>query len=151
VRVAAAALIEGKLVVVLHRTGDQSYFLLPGGGVEVGESLGQALVREVREETGLTIEPGIPLLINDTIDPSGARHVVNLTFAADVVSGELTDRPEDSRVERVTLVDLGDIESLDLRPPLGPALVAALAAGTGAQARYLGPLWVDFSITGALP
>ncbi len=146
VRIAAAILLEGKLVVVTHRTGGQSYFLLPGGGVEAGESLSQALVREVREETGLTIEPGTPLLINDTIDPSGARHVVNLTFAATVVGGGLTTHPEDPRVERVALVDLGEVVSLDLRPPFGSALVQVLAAGPDAQARYLGPLWVDVSV-----
>jgi len=146
VRVAAAVLHEGRLIVVAHRRGDQSYFLLPGGGVEAGESLGQALVREVREETGLTVEPGIPLLINDTIDPSGARHVVNLTFAANVVGGELADRPEDPGIERVALVDLEELASLDLRPPFGPALVAALDAGADVQARYLGPLWADHAV-----
>lgn len=143
VRVAAAILLEGQLVVVAHRTGDQSYFLLPGGGVEAGESLFQALVREVREETGLTIEPGIPLLINDTIDPSGARHVVNLTFAADITGGNITDRPEDPRVESVALVELAQLPTLDLRPPFGPTLATALNAGPEARASYLGPLWTD--------
>jgi len=148
--VAAAVLLDDKLVVVEHRTGDQSYFLLPGGGVEAGESLGQALVREVREETGLVVEPGMPLLISDTIEPSGARHVINLTFAAHVVGGKLTDCPDDPRIERVALAELGEVESLDLRPPFASELVKALAAGTGAQARYLGRLWAEPQSAGQL-
>ena len=143
VRVAAVILLEDRLVLVVHRAGDQTYFLLPGGGVEAGESIGEALVREVREETGLLIEPGRPLLINDTLDPTGVRHVVNLTFTARVIGGELTTRPQDPRIERVELVPLVAVTSLDLRPPVGSDLVSILAAGGDAQARYLGPLWVD--------
>lgn len=42
--------------VLLQRRSDNGYWNLPGGGLELGESVAQACVREVREETGLEVE-----------------------------------------------------------------------------------------------
>jgi len=103
VRVAALLLLDGKVVLVRHRARGSTYHLLPGGGVGYRETLEQALVREVVEETGLRVEVGRPVIINDTIDPTGSRHVVNITFIATVVGGEITEAPQDPRVECVDL------------------------------------------------
>jgi ADP-ribose pyrophosphatase YjhB (NUDIX family) len=43
--------------ILLHRRNDNHLWGLPGGAVEVGESVSAAVVREVREETGLDVEP----------------------------------------------------------------------------------------------
>jgi 8-oxo-dGTP pyrophosphatase MutT (NUDIX family) len=53
--VAAVIFEEGR--VLLQRRDDTGRWGLPGGGVEPGESVRQALIREVREETGLEVEP----------------------------------------------------------------------------------------------
>jgi len=53
--VAAVIFAEGR--VLLQRRDDTGRWGLPGGGVEPGESVRQALIREVREETGLEVEP----------------------------------------------------------------------------------------------
>lgn len=140
VRVAAAILHEGKVVLVRHRSGESIYHLLPGGGVDYRETLAHALVREVEEETGLQIRLGAPLLINDTIDPLGPRHTVNITFLADVVGGEITESPEDPRVEAVELVVPARLSELDLRPPFAEELVHALSAGS-VSTEYLGSLF----------
>lgn len=139
-RVRVAALIEvgGRVVLVRHRRDDRVYHLLPGGGVAWGETLAEALVRELAEETGLTVEVGAPAILSDTIDPSGAKHVVNIVFRCSVTGGSLTRTPEDPRVEAVDLVAPSELHALDLRPPAAAAIAAALTGGPHAPAVYLG-------------
>lgn len=143
VRVAAVIVLDGRLVLVRHRHRDRTYHLLPGGGVEAGETLADALVREVREETGLDIGIGAPLFLSDTIDPLGARNVLNVVFVADVTGGEITDRPDDPRIEGVDLVAPDSLAGLDLRPPMARQLQDAIAAGFTGPTLYLGALWAD--------
>jgi 8-oxo-dGTP diphosphatase len=142
VRVAALVVLDGRVVLVRHRHGARTYHLLPGGGVEVGESLGDALIREVLEETGLEIRIIRPLFVNDSIDPGGSRHMVNITFLTQVIGGAVTERPMDRRVEAVELVDSATLGEIDLRPPIASQLIEALASIDAYQARYLGSVWV---------
>lgn len=137
IRVAALVVIDGDVVTVRHRKGDATYHLLPGGGVDWGESLEDALRREMAEETGLEIGSLRLLFVSDTIAPDGSRHVVNVTFAAEVTGGTLLEHAEDPRVEAVDLVSPAALTTLDLRPPIATEIVAALSQGDF-SARYLG-------------
>lgn len=142
VRVAALMVLDGRVVLVRHRAGASSYHLLPGGGVNYRETLEAAVLREVREETGLEATLGPLLFASDTIDPSGSRHVINLTFAANITGGQITDTPEDARVEAVDLVSPASLSDLDLRPPMAEALQDYLA-GRRIQSGYLGSLFSE--------
>lgn len=105
-----------------------------------GETLEEALRREVQEETGLLVRVGEPVLLSDTIAPNGRRHIVNITFACTIEGGAL-GTPEDPRVEAVDLFAPEQLGSLDLRPPMAEAVADVLARGEARCARYLGSLY----------
>lgn len=93
--VSAAIVRDGNVLVVRRaRTPALHLYTLPGGVVETGESLTEAVVREVREETALTVEPaglaGYREAIGRDAENQVERHFVILSFAARWRAGEVT-------------------------------------------------------------
>jgi 8-oxo-dGTP diphosphatase len=90
----SAAIIRGGKVLIVRRARPPAggLYTLPGGGVEVGETLIEAVVREVREETALAIEPVALAGYREAIARDGdgriERHFVILPFAARWIAGE---------------------------------------------------------------
>jgi ADP-ribose pyrophosphatase YjhB (NUDIX family) len=102
--VSAAIVREGKVLIVRRaRKPALGFYTLPGGVVEAGELLHEAIIREVREETGLAIEPvelvgHREVIVRDPEDRT-ERHFVILSFAARWLSGEtdLNEELDDAR------------------------------------------------------
>jgi ADP-ribose pyrophosphatase YjhB (NUDIX family) len=93
--VSAAIIRDGRVLIARRAKGASTgVFTLPGGVVEAGEALHEAVIREVREETGIAIEPVALAGQREFItrDESGrvSRHFVILCFACSWVSGEGT-------------------------------------------------------------
>ena len=94
VGVGAVILDQGRVVLVKRKSpplaGEWS---IPGGGLEIGETLREAVVREVREETGMTVEPADLLGVYDRLmrDDSGRvlYHYVLIDFLCRRLAGEL--------------------------------------------------------------
>ncbi len=93
VGVGGVAVHEGR--VALIRRGKpplEGRWTVPGGRVELGEGLEQALVREMREETGLEVRPLEMLTVFDRIareDQSVLYHYVIVDYLCEVVEGSL--------------------------------------------------------------
>src|SRR5438876_4756614 len=89
-RIAVSALIfEGGRVLLAHRR-DIDWWNLPGGGMEVGETVEEAMCREVREETGLDV--AVEYLVGIYSKPQ--KQEVVLTFRCRVIGGKLSATEE---------------------------------------------------------
>jgi mutator protein MutT len=117
VGVGAVVVHHGRVLLV--RRGKEPLlgrWVVPGGAVELGETLEQAVVREVREETGLTVRPREILTVFDRIEREAGvvrYHFVIVDFQCDFVSGTLQ---AGSDAADAALVSPTDLPSYDLPP-----------------------------------
>jgi 8-oxo-dGTP diphosphatase len=119
--VGAVVLHDGQILLVKRlREPSAGRWSVPGGRVEAGETLAEALVREVHEETRLEVRAGE--LLGWVERRVGAHHYVILDFRATLVQpGANVPSPGDDAAD-ARLVPLGELGSLDLVAGLGAFL-----------------------------
>jgi ADP-ribose pyrophosphatase YjhB (NUDIX family) len=126
--VSAAIFRDGRVLIVRRaQPPAHGLYTLPGGGVELGETLEEAVVREVREETALDVEPvalaGYRQAIVRDGDGRVERHFVILPFAARWRGGEVSLNEELAEWHWLMPAELDGLKTTD-----GLAQVIATAA-----------------------
>lgn len=121
---ASAVVLDRAGRILLHRRDDNELWSIPGGGMEVGERIADTVVREVREETGLEVEPeaivGIysnPQHVVEYADGE-VRQQFSVCFACRLVGGELATSDESLEVGFFTPAEIEAMpvhESIRLR------------------------------------
>ena len=134
----SAAIFRNDRVLIVRRARPPAHglYTLPGGGVELGETLEGAIIREVREETGLEIAPLALVGFREAIarDDAGRveRHFVILPFAARWVGGEIALSEELAEAHWRKLDELTGLKTTE-----GLAEIIAAAAERMALTRQL--------------
>jgi ADP-ribose pyrophosphatase YjhB (NUDIX family) len=111
-----AVVIHSGRVVLIRRGKEplRGRWMVPGGTVELGESLEAAVVREVAEETGLVVVPREVLLVFDRIERQGDQvqyHFVIVDYRCELVSGVPR---AGSDAEAVALVSRDELPAYDV-------------------------------------
>jgi ADP-ribose pyrophosphatase YjhB (NUDIX family) len=112
---ASAAVTNENNEILMQRRADNNLWALPGGTMDLGETIGQTAVREVREETGLDVE--IDGIVGIYSDP---RHIIeysdgevrqqfNICFSARLLGGTLRASDESTEVAWITPQSLEDL------------------------------------------
>lgn len=106
------------LLVNAYSDAESTLWCAPGGGVELGQSIPDNLIREVHEETGLTISVGPPCLINEFHAPEKGFHQIEIFFRCKLVKGVLQDDWQDPEnvVNRRHWVTRDEMAGLRVKP-----------------------------------
>lgn len=141
VRVAALAVRKEKILLARHVKSNRSAYLLPGGGMESGETAPETLMRELREEAGVEARVGDLRYVIEARSPDGKRHILQLVFAVKI-DGEL-GRSVDPRVAECAWHPIGDLRTIRMHPDAGAAIAHDLTGGAQQACRYLLAQWRD--------
>jgi 8-oxo-dGTP diphosphatase len=137
----SAIIVRQGAVLLIHRTyGSADDWVLPGGTPRAGESMAACARREVREETGLHVDPARVAFVLEVLGPDPGPRTVDIVFSA--ADPARTRQPEErERGLKPVFVPVDEIQRLDLRPPLAGHLSGMLAQRGQLYAPYLANLW----------
>ena len=142
IRVAGILVKDGQILLVRHEKYGHSYWLLPGGGVDFGETAEEALLREFKEEVGLSVQVGKLVLAHDSIPPNHHRQVFNLYFLVSAEEFSLKVTP-DAVLRDAAFYPLADFSGMTVKPDVKQEILEGLKNHWPGSCRYLGNCWKD--------
>jgi 8-oxo-dGTP diphosphatase len=144
-RVCGIVLSGESLVLVRHKRAidsvefPESYWIVPGGGVELGETLAEAVLREVKEESGFVVDVKKMLFVREFIYPLHPTdksltqfHAIEIYFHCVLTDGTLTHGHDPELIEQIVLetklIPLSELDNLAIYPQFLKAFVRQHAA-----------------------
>ena len=140
IRVAGILISGDGVLLIAHKKNDDVYWLLPGGGVDYGETLKEALEREFTEELNINVTVDDLAFISDSIDPSGNRHVVNICFICRYEGGDYL-LGQEHRLHDFSFFNKDELAHIKIFPPINDELIYLIE--NEAKGKYIGKLWKD--------
>jgi ADP-ribose pyrophosphatase YjhB (NUDIX family) len=137
----SAILIRQQAVLLIHRTyHGADDWVLPGGTPRAGESTAACARREVREETGLRVDPARVAFLLEVVGPDAGPRTIDIVFSAAESPPQMEPGTWEPGMEPL-FIPVDRIGELDLRPPLAGHLRGMLGKGGDRYAPYLANLW----------
>ncbi len=119
----ALLLIENnKILTLKYIYGGTEVLNLPGGNLELGEHLEEALCREMMEELGITIELSGLVCIGDTFLEQKQKHTFHIIFEGKLVSGVPKVNPKETSALDIFWLPISELDKVNLYPNVSEPL-----------------------------
>ena len=125
IRVAAIIVRNNKLLLVKHCKNNSYYWLLPGGGVEVGETIYESLKRELKEELNVDIGSHELIFVVESMSKDG-KHLIQPTFLVKDYNIDKIKLGEDKRVCGFEFFLANQLKDITIYPDINDELFMLL-------------------------
>jgi len=137
VRGSAMVIRDGKLLTLVYRYPEGLLHAIPGGGMEQGETLAAAIVREYREELGVEVALGSLRYVGDMMASPFVGQTVHVVFDAALTTGEPRINARHTKADGVDWLPLDRLDEALLYPAINQAILDDRGAAQ-AEVRYIG-------------
>lgn len=140
VRIAGILVENGKVLMIEQEKKGNRYWLLPGGGLDFGESFEECIKREFMEEAGIEVESEKLMFISESIAPDNSRHIVNLYFKVVKKSGDIKIGDEEILTD-IKFIAADELCNYTVYPNIKSELVNYIKNGCSGETRLIESRW----------
>jgi ADP-ribose pyrophosphatase YjhB (NUDIX family) len=129
INIRPAILIIGnqQVLTMQYNYGGQEVYNLPGGNLELGEYLSEALVREMQEELGIEVAVGEMILVGEVYFEDRKKHTLYLLFEGKITAGTPKLNPKQTSALAIKWINISDLDTVNLYPNLSKSIQEYLA------------------------
>ncbi|WP_435357094.1 NUDIX domain-containing protein [Emticicia sp. SJ17W-69] len=135
----AILIIENeKILTMQYNYGGQDLYNLPGGNLEFGEHLTDALVREMMEEMGIKVSIGELIMVGEVFFAEQKKQTFHFIFEGEITAGTPILNPKETSAINIKWLNINDLKSVNLYPNISEKLLQYLEGNL--DNKYIGKI-----------
>ncbi len=111
--------IQAEILLLRYNYNGQDVYALPGGNPDRGETLPATIIRELREELGITVAVGTMILCGEVLLAETKNDVLHTVFQGEITAGTPALNPAETTALEMVWRPFSDLETLNLYPNVG--------------------------------